>query len=77
MTWPPPRLAEPTRDVDAHEHALHAYGEAQHRFEALGGYGIEAEGRRVLAGLGFTSGDMDRPVRDLSGGGACASRSHG
>lgn len=55
-------------DVDAHEHALHAYGEAQHRFEALGGYGIEAEGRRVLAGLGFTSGDMDRPVRDLSGG---------
>ena len=55
-------------DADAHEQALHAYGEAQHRFEQLGGYGIEAEGRRVLAGLGFTSPDMDRPVQDLSGG---------
>jgi ATP-binding cassette subfamily F protein 3 len=55
-------------DHDAHEAALHAYGEAQHRFESLGGYGIEAEARRVLAGLGFTSEDMDRPVKELSGG---------
>lgn len=58
----------PDENADAHEHVLHAYGEAQHRFETLGGYGIEAEGRRVLAGLGFTSDDMGRPVRDLSGG---------
>ncbi len=55
-------------DADAHEHALVAYGEAQDRFEQLGGYGIEAEARRVLAGLGFSTVDMDRPVRELSGG---------
>ena len=55
-------------DPEAHERAMDAYGEAQHRFETLGGYGIESEARRVLAGLGFTSSDMDRPVQELSGG---------
>ena len=57
-----------SEDADAHEHALAAYGEAQHRFETLGGYGIEAEARRVLAGLGFGEADMNRPVKELSGG---------
>ncbi len=55
-------------DADAHAHALGAYGEVQHRFETLGGYGVEAEARRVLHGLGFTDADGDRPVRELSGG---------
>ncbi len=55
-------------DADAHERALVAYGEAQHHFETLGGYGVESEARRVLAGLGFTSADADRPVQELSGG---------
>ncbi|MFV0317198.1 MAG: ABC-F family ATP-binding cassette domain-containing protein, partial [Microthrixaceae bacterium] len=55
-------------DAVAHDQVLHAYGEAQHRFEELGGYGIEAEARRVLAGLGFSSEDTERPVQDLSGG---------
>ncbi len=55
-------------DDDAHQRALEAYGEAQHRFETMGGYGVEAEARRVLAGLGFRDAEMDRPVRELSGG---------
>ncbi len=55
-------------DADAHEHALAAYGEVQHRFESLGGYGVEAEARQVLAGLGFSEADGDRPVHELSGG---------
>ncbi len=58
----------PDADDDAHQHALTAYGEVQHRFETLGGYGVEAEARRVLAGLGFSHDDGDRPVQDLSGG---------
>lgn len=55
-------------DEDAFAHAMESYGEVQHRFETLGGYGVEAEGRRVLHGLGFTDADADRPVQDLSGG---------
>lgn len=58
----------PEADVAAHDRALSAYGEAQHRFESLGGYGVEAEARRVLAGLGFSDERMSRPVRELSGG---------
>ena len=58
----------PDPDPEAYSSALDAYGTAQHRFETLGGYGVEAEARQVLAGLGFSSSDADRPVQDLSGG---------
>ena len=44
------------------------YGELQSQFEQLGGYAIEAEAHRVLAGLGFASGDASKKVGELSGG---------
>ncbi|MBA2528400.1 MAG: ABC-F family ATP-binding cassette domain-containing protein, partial [Euzebyales bacterium] len=44
------------------------YGRVSHRFEHLGGYGIEADARRVLAGLGFDEAEMDADVGLLSGG---------
>jgi ATP-binding cassette subfamily F protein 3 len=44
------------------------YGELQHRFEAAGGYRLEAEGRAVLSGLGFASADLHRPLTEFSGG---------
>jgi ATP-binding cassette subfamily F protein 3 len=55
-------------DGDEAAAALDVYGEAQSRFEALGGYQIEAEARRVLGGLGFSAADMDRPLTEMSGG---------
>jgi ATP-binding cassette subfamily F protein 3 len=55
-------------DAEAQSAALDAYGTAQHHFETLGGYGVEAEAQQVLAGLGFSSSDADRPVQELSGG---------
>ena len=59
------RLAAPGED---HEAVLARYGETQARFEQLGGYALEAEVAKVLAGLGFAPADAGRPVRELSGG---------
>ena len=38
------------------------------RFERQGGYTVEAEIARVLAGLGFSSTDRDKPTEAFSGG---------
>ena len=54
--------------VDTTPEGLDAYGEAQTRFEQLGGYALEAEAHGVLAGLGFAPGDAERQVSELSGG---------
>ena len=50
------------------ERVLAEYGDAQSRFEQQGGFALEAEAQRILAGLGFQPGDGDRPVREFSGG---------
>jgi ATP-binding cassette, subfamily F, member 3 len=60
------RMADTTGDE--HDRVLAAYGVAQSRFEQLGGYQVEADARRILGGLGFTTADMDRPLKELSGG---------
>jgi ATP-binding cassette subfamily F protein 3 len=44
------------------------YGELQHRFEALGGYRLEAQARAILSGLGFRAEEVTRPLTELSGG---------
>lgn len=60
------RMTDP--DEAAPDQVVARYGEAQSRFETLGGYQIEAEARRILGGLGFTASDMDRPLKEMSGG---------
>jgi ATP-binding cassette subfamily F protein 3 len=50
------------------EAATRRYGELQHRFEALGGYRLEAEARVVLGGLGFRDADLAQPLAEFSGG---------
>ena len=44
------------------------YGDLQHRFEALGGYRLEAQAKAILSGLGFKAQDLTRAVAELSGG---------
>ena len=51
-----------------HDRVVERYGEVQSRYETMGGYQIEAEARRILGGLGFTTADMDRPLKEMSGG---------
>ncbi len=57
-----------TATGDEADKVIARYGELQSRFEQLGGYAIEAEAHRVLAGLGFAAGDAARNVKELSGG---------
>jgi ATP-binding cassette subfamily F protein 3 len=45
-----------------------AYGEIQHRFEALGGYRLEAEAKIILGGLGFRPDTVHHPLAEFSGG---------
>ena len=60
-------LAEATDEAELEE-LMSEYGRLQHRFEALGGYSLESEGRRILAGLGFADADMERDIGQFSGG---------
>ena len=50
------------------EATLQRYGAASERFAQLGGYQLEAEARRILAGLGFTPRSIESPIPTLSGG---------
>ncbi len=60
-------MADPDQ-ADAMDTIIERYGEAQHRFEELGGYALEGRAREVLAGLNFTEAMMDGDVGALSGG---------
>jgi ATPase subunit of ABC transporter with duplicated ATPase domains len=60
-------MADPDQ-AEAMDTIIERYGEAQHRFEALGGYALGGRAREVLAGLNFTEVMMDGDVGALSGG---------
>ena len=60
-------LSDATEEAELTE-LMEEYGRLQHRFETLGGYSLDAEARRILAGLGFAQDDMERPVDEFSGG---------
>ncbi|MEJ7729089.1 MAG: ABC-F family ATP-binding cassette domain-containing protein [Polyangiaceae bacterium] len=60
-------LADPDRG-DEMERLVEEFGEAQARFEELGGYALDARAREILAGLGFAQETMDADVGTLSGG---------
>jgi len=58
------RLAESADD----EELLHHYDEVLESYRLAGGYEYESEVHRVLAGLGFSASDGQKPVEHLSGG---------
>jgi ATP-binding cassette subfamily F protein 3 len=55
-------------DDDLLQTLIDRQGELLERFDQLGGYAVEAEVAKVLAGLGFHSADRDKRTEDFSGG---------
>ena len=47
---------------------LRELGELQHKYETAGGYSVEHDAEVVLSGLGFKTGDFNRPLNEFSGG---------
>jgi ATPase subunit of ABC transporter with duplicated ATPase domains len=75
------RLGDLHHELEALQHAmgdpdragemdtiLARFGEVQEAYEHLGGYGLEAQAREVLHGLGFEDEAIDADVGRLSGG---------
>ncbi len=60
-------MADPAR-VDELAAIVERFGEVQSRYDELGGYGLEARAREVLAGLGFLPAVVEQDVAALSGG---------
>ena len=55
-------------DDDRLQELIDRQGSLLERFDQLGGYRVEAEVAKVLAGLGFASEDRDKLTQDFSGG---------
>jgi len=55
-------------EEDPSERAVSRYTKAEERFGADGGYGAEADVRRICAGLGLKADRVDLPISVLSGG---------
>jgi ATP-binding cassette subfamily F protein 3 len=55
-------------DPKEQERLAKEYGKLQERYTVLGGYGLEAEAKQILQGLGFKESDFDRATHELSGG---------
>src|SRR5438477_5296347 len=49
-------------------HPEEIHDDAHDRFNELGGYGLEAKAKQILAGLGFREKDFERPAGEMSGG---------
>ena len=60
--WPTRRRADEMDTI------LARFGEVQEEYDHLGGYGLEAQAREVLHGLGFDDERIDGDVGALSGG---------
>jgi ATPase subunit of ABC transporter with duplicated ATPase domains len=60
-------MGDPAKAGDM-DRILARFGEVQEEYEHLGGYGLEAQAREVLHGLGFEDERIDGDVGALSGG---------
>ena len=57
-----------TDDPAKQEALAHELSEIEAHYEHSGGYAVEYEAKKILAGLGFKESDFSRPVDEFSGG---------
>jgi ATP-binding cassette subfamily F protein 3 len=57
-----------TADIERATALMDRYADTRERYEQLGGYTLDGEVERTLAGLGFAPGDAQRDPREFSGG---------
>ena len=53
---------------DYHDDLVEKLGELQHEFDLLDGYSIESKAEEILEGLGFKTWELQKPLRQFSGG---------
>jgi len=53
---------------NALDEAMHSYSYLRHAYEFAGGFSYHARAEAVLAGLGFSDDELDKPAEQLSGG---------
>jgi ATP-binding cassette subfamily F protein 3 len=63
-------LALPEQDYESagYHDLIERYSDAMHEFEHLGGYTMQSDAEKVLAGLGFSEIDFHKKVKSFSGG---------
>ena len=62
------KLCDPELDPDEMNKVLERMGDAQTRFEKLGGYDVETRAEEILTGLGIMPVDHHKDVGEFSGG---------
>jgi len=50
------------------EKLVHELAVLQEQFEAMEGYGLKAKAEEILEGIGFSTEDLSRPLKEFSGG---------
>ena len=63
-------LALPDQDHagEAYHNLIERFSDAAHDFERLGGYRMQSDAEKILAGLGFSGTDFYKKVKEFSGG---------
>ncbi|TAF34622.1 MAG: ABC transporter ATP-binding protein [Cytophagales bacterium] len=55
-------------EYNTSDEIINKLADLQSEFEGLGGYGIKSQAEEILEGLGFNTSDLQRPLREFSGG---------
>ena len=55
-------------ETDYNDALVNKLSKAQEEYETLGGYSLQSEAEAILEGIGFATFDLQRPLREFSGG---------